>query len=161
MSQLLYRAWMLSKHRYNPKDLGSGITKPVRETKPHALSHANTETTEEQENMDTLEREARRLFDALTPLDREILRLAHAVQEPREVKMPFPASMRDEQEKAGWFFVESKNKGRIVMMVKSFAQRLTHSEIGQRVGLTAYFVRKRLQAMTADLCRFAVMRGWV
>lgn len=161
MSQLLYRTWLLSKHRYDPKDFGSGITRPMHETPPHALSHANTETTEEQEQMEAMEREARRQFDSLTDLDREILRLAHAVQEPREVKMPFPASMRDGQEAAGWFFVESKNKGRTVMMVKSFAQRLTHAEIGERVGLTAYFVRKRLQAMTPNLCRFAVLKGWV
>lgn len=134
---------------------------PVKETAPHALSHANTETTEEQEEQARKEREARARFDALDSLDVQILRLHLIRKQPREYTMPFPASSREDKEAAGWLFVRYEKKGRIAMMVKSFVGQYTHAEIAERVRLTVHQVRRRLSALDPLLVKFAEMRGWL
>jgi hypothetical protein len=150
---------MHSKHRYDPKQLGVGVVH-VHETKPHALSHANTITTEEQQETDRREREARAMFDGLPETDRDILRLSQRLDGIRESRLQFPASKRDEQEQAGWLFVQTL-KGGYVLMVKSFPTQLMHEEIASRLGISVRRVRYRLSLMSADLVRFSVLKGWV
>lgn len=157
-NRLLARTWMLSKHRYNPRELGN-IMK-VKETPPHALSHANTLTSKEQDELAKREREAQTKFDKLDARDREILRLHLVRTESREITMPYPASKRDEMERAGWLYVKQANKGR-VLMVKSFVGQLTYAQIASAVGVSERTVQRRLSAMDPAMVRFAELRGWV
>jgi|SRR5579872_4908738 len=159
-NRLLPRTWALSKHRHNPADLGVNVMH-VRETKPHALSHANTVTTEEQQELERREREALDGFSGLDPVDREILRLSLARTAARERTMPFPASSREHHEEAGWYFVRYEKKGRIAMMTKSFIGHLRQEDIAAQVGLSVYQVRRRLNGIPGDVVRFAELRGWV
>lgn len=133
---------------------------PVKETRPHALSHANTETTEEQEDNARREREARSRFLDLSDLDREILRLHLIRTAPREVLMPFPASQRDGLERAGWLYTKTSKSG-AAMMVKTVPGQLTHAEIGEQVHLSVSQVRRRLNALDPALVKYAEMLGWV
>ncbi len=107
------------------------------------------------------EREARMQFDALEPVDRELLRLSLAKFPGRERELPYPASMRAHYEAAGWLFVRYENHGRIARMVKSFAGHLTHAEIANRLGWSVWQVRRRLNAMDPQMVRVAEMRGWI
>lgn len=133
---------------------------PVKETAPHALSHANTETTEEQEEQARREREARTMFLELSDIDREILRLHLVRKQPREITMPFPASQRDDMEHAGWMYTKTAKNG-YVMMVKTVPSQLTHGEIAERVHLSVSQVRRRLNAMDPSLVKFAELLGWL
>lgn len=158
-NRLLVRAWMLSDHRHDPSKLGNYVVR-TKETKPHALSHANTETTEEQEEQARRERDARLKFDKLEPLDRELLRLHLIRTESREVVMPFPASQRDGLERAGWLYTKTSKSG-AVMMVKSVPGQLSHAEIGKRVHLSVSQVRRRLSRLDPALVKYAELRGWL
>jgi hypothetical protein len=134
---------------------------PVRETPRHALSNANTEENEMQQEYEVKEREARMMFDALEPMDRELLRLSLTKFPGRERQLPYPASMRRHYEQAGWLFVRYENHGRIARMAKSFPGHLTHSEIGERLNLSVWQVRRRLNAMSPSMVKCAEMRGWL
>lgn len=133
----------------------------VKETPPHALSHANTLTTKEMEEEARREREARSRFDALSELDHQLLQLYLARGQARDHTMPFPAASRDDKEAVGWLFVRYEKKGRIAMMVKSFVGRYTHAEIADRLRLSVWQVRRRLNGIDPALVKFAEMRGWV
>lgn len=157
-NRLLRRTWMLSKHRYNPRELGNVMK--VKETPPHALSHANTEASEDQEKQDQRELEARGKFDELDDLDREILRLHLHNTGIRDHVATFPKSQRDELEKAGWFFRKETSRGARVEMVRSYVGKLTYDEIAGRVGCSTRTVQRRLSAMDPVLVKFAELRGW-
>ena len=134
---------------------------PVKETRPHALSHANTETTLEQEDQIRLERGARYKFDNLSVRDREILRLHLVRLDAKEHTLPFPRGEREAKEAAGWLFVRYSGKaGSIAMMCKSFVGQLTYDEIGERIGCSTRTVQRALSAMDPVMVMFAEMRGW-
>jgi hypothetical protein len=140
--------------------IGYGVM-PVRETPRHALSHANTDATEEQVELERREREARWKFDALPPIDRELLRMYLDRSAPREVRMPFPAGQRSELEQGGWLFVKYTGQGqRTALMVRSFPGQLTQAQMAAHLGLSVYQVRRRLSALDAAMVKFAEMRGW-
>lgn len=157
-NRLLVRTWMLSDHKHDPSKLGNHVIR-TKETKPHALSHANTLTTEDQLEDERREREARSKFDALTPVDREILRLHLVRTESREYELPFPASEREDKEAAGWLFVRHTRNG-MVRMVKAFIGQLTYEEIAKRVERSERTVQRRLSAMDPSMIRYCEMRGW-
>jgi hypothetical protein len=159
-NRLLPRTWMLSKHKYNPRDLGSEVMH-VRETKPHALSHANTITTDDQLEAEKRERKARLKFDKLPEIDREILRL-HLWRGPNvEREQSVPASMRENMQKAMWEFVRYDHAGRTAVMVRSSPDQHNAEDIGRMVYLSASQVRRRLNALDPALVKFAEMLGWV
>lgn len=135
---------------------------PVKETPRHALSNANTDTTEQQEDNVRLEREARDKFDKLSAQDLEILRLSLQREAIVERTMPFPAAQRPTREEGGWDFVKYEGAGnRTAIMTKAFVGQLTQTQIAERVGLSVYQVRRRLSAMDPLLVRYAELRGWV
>jgi hypothetical protein len=141
--------------------IGYGVM-PVKETPRHALSQANTTTTDDQLEDERREREARRKFDAMPAGDRELLRLSLVRTTAVERRMPFPAGQREGLEASGWHFVKYEGKGnRSALMVKSFVGQLTHAHIAECVGLSVYQVRRRLAAMDALLVRYAELRGWL
>jgi len=160
-NRLLPRTWMLSKHRYDPRQLGNDVIH-VHETPPHALSHANTTATDEQLEQERREREARAKFDALAPIDVEILRLSLERLAVRDIEMPFPAAQRRAREDGGWNFVRYRGAGnRFAIMAKSCIGQWTHREIAVRVGLSVWQVRRRLSALDPLLVKYAEMRGWI
>jgi RNA polymerase sigma factor (sigma-70 family) len=141
--------------------IGYGVM-PVRPTRRHALSDANTLATEEQNEDDRREREARRRFDALTPEAREILRLSLARGASVERRMPFPSAQRKAREAGGWYFVKYAGVGnRTAVMACRVVRHLTHEEIADHLGLSVYAVRRRLSSIGRRLARYAELRGWV
>lgn len=139
--------------------IGYGVM-PVKETKPHALSHANTITTDEQLELERRERACRSKFDALGAVDREILRLHLVVTGARDHVATFPRDQRAELEAAGWFFRKETSRGLRVEMVRSYVGKLTYDEIGKRVHLSTRTVQRRLSAMDPAMVKFAELRGW-
>lgn len=134
---------------------------PVKETRPHALSYANTESSDEQLEQDKREREARAKFDELIQRDREILRLHLVRLDSVEHELPFPREQRAEKEAAGWLFIRYSGKAeRMATMCKSFVGQLTYEQIGQSVGCSSRTVQRALSAMDPVMVRFAEMRGW-
>ena len=130
-------------------------------TPPHALSHANTESSDDQLEQDKREREARQKLDQLSARDREILRLHLVRLDAKEHTLPFPRGEREAKEAAGWLFVRYEGKaGKFAMMCKSFVGQLTYDEIGERVNCSARTVQRALSAMDPVMVMFAEMRGW-
>lgn len=147
--------------RVNRLAIGYGVM-AIRETRRHALSDANTTTTEEQHEDERREREARRRFDELSPVSREILRLSLVRGASVERRMPFPAVQRKAREAGGWFFVRYAGPGgRSAIMATRVVRHLTHEEIAEHLGLSVYAVRRKLAAIGKRLARFAELRGWV
>ena len=141
--------------------IGYGVM-PVKETPRHALSRANTEATEAEEELDRRERAARWRFDQLSAEDHELLRLYISRSAPREVQMPYPAGKRSELEAGGWLFVRYSGSGkRTAVMTRSFAGALTQAQIAERMGLSVHQVRRRLSALDPSMVKFAELRGWV
>jgi RNA polymerase sigma factor (sigma-70 family) len=141
--------------------IGYGVM-PIRETRRHALSDANTTATDEQNEEERREREARRRFDGLTPEAREILRLSLARGASVERRMPFPSCQRKAREAGGWYFVRYAGPGnRSCVMACRVVRHLTHEEIAEHMGLSVYAVRRRLSSIGRRLARFAELRGWV
>jgi len=145
--------------RVHKHAIGYGVM-PVKETRPHALSHANTITTDEQLELEKRERAARTKFDALGELDREILRLHLVVTGAREGVATFPRDQREKLEQAGWLFRKYTTKGTRVEMVRSYVDKLTYEEIGRRVHCSTRTVQRRLSAMDPAMVKFAELRGW-
>lgn len=140
--------------------VGYGVM-PVKETPRHALSNANTESTEAQEEVDRREREARWKFDQLNGEDRELLRLYLARSTPREVQMPYPAGQRPALEASGWLFVKYTGNGqRTALMVRSFSGAATQVQMAAQLGLSVHQVRRRLGALDPSMVKFAELRGW-
>jgi hypothetical protein len=140
--------------------VGYGVM-PVRETPRHALSQANTEATEEQQELERREREARWKFDALLNADRELLRMYLDRSTPREVRMPFPAGQRAELEQGGWLFVKYTGQGqRTALMVRSFPGQPTQAQMADQLGLSVHQVRRRLSSLDPSMVKFAELRGW-
>lgn len=135
---------------------------PVRETPPHALSHANTTATDEQAELERLERRARRKFDALPPVARELLRLSLVRVGSVERCMPFPAAQRAQRERGGWHFVRYSGPGnRTALMATVVPGYLRQEQIAAATGLSLAQVRRRLASMDRQLVRYAELRGWV
>lgn len=134
---------------------------PVKETRPHALSHANTESSDDQLEQDRRERESRQKFDELDDRDRDILRLHLIRLDAVEHELPFPREQRADKEAAGWLFIRYSGKGeRYATMCKSFVGQLDYEEIGERVGCSSRTVQRRLSAMDPVMVKFAELRGW-
>jgi hypothetical protein len=133
---------------------------PVKETPSHALSYANTVTTDEQLELERREREARTKFDALSAVDHEILRLHLVVTGARDHVATFPREQREQLEQAGWYFRKETSRGARVEMVRSFVGKLTYDEIGRRVHLSGRTVQRRLSSMDPAMVKFAELRGW-
>lgn len=132
---------------------------PVKETPPHALSHANTNATEQQNEMDVRERESRAKFDALDALDREILRL-HLIRTERvERTMLILPENLGEYERADWYMKKTARDGRLVIG-RQEAGQLHYDEIGRRVGVDERTVRRRLARMSPLMVHFAEAKGW-
>lgn len=141
--------------------IGYGVM-PVRETPPHALSHANTDATDEQAELDRLERRARRKFDGLPALARELLRLSLLRIGSVERCMPFPAAQRAQRERGGWHFVRYTGAGnRSAVMACVVPGYLRQEQIAAATGLSLAQVRRRLAGMDRQLVRYAELRGWV
>ena len=145
--------------RVDREQIGYSIM-PVKETAPHALSHANTLTTEEHQEDERREREARSRFLELDDTDRAILRM-HLQKVSREIVRTFPVKDRSDLEVKGWMFRKHTANGRRVEMVCSFILQPTHEDIGHRLGLSARTVLRRLSALDKALVMYAELRGWV
>jgi hypothetical protein len=155
---------MHSKYRHNPKDIGSGVTRPMHETKPHALSHANTEASDEQLLRDQQEREARARFDALTNEQMALIYWSKFLRgkAKKERTDYFPLEERRAREDGGWTFVK-KEGGQAVMTISS-SDMLNPDEIGQRMGwgsAAGWKVNRKMRKIDGQLMKFAVLKGWV
>lgn len=134
--RLLPRTWMLSKHRHDPRKLGNHVMH-VRETPPHALSHAHDETDERMEQQGRAQHE----LDKLTAEERAVLELQAKrwmIEQECEVENDHVQQLLDE----GWCFVRH-HEGKVVLK-GDFPMHMTYEDIGQRLGLSARQVHRRV-----------------
>lgn len=145
--RLLPRAWMHSKHRYNPRELGPEVMH-VRETKPHALSRPG----DDGDAQAALDGERQRKLATLTDEERQVIALQGKLfwlSDDLLVSTDDHEALSNALE-SGYQQVGYADASTLKLERQSWRPP-TYEEIGNQIGLSARQVHRRVVSANRKL----------